>query len=1793
MPCFGGKKPAPAVQHQHHAIAEGMLAARSLADSEGKEKKSWLSRVLQKPVSAGSMLIGHHGPPSVVHDMPEVLREAEHHARSAMAEEESQRLNFIAGMRRHHMREAQGERTRRRRAMWARARAQLLDYVRMHVVRDRLERVLESKPDDHNALAKMGELQLKLGDPRRAETALLAAIAHGHASHGGGARICRLLGKAQFGIWHLNCTAGAHARCVETYARAFHYLDNISRPELRYEMAQLHEGFGSCESAVSLLDVLLTEFPGFQPHATLHHYARLLFHMKHFEPAIAIWRAQLGNEADGMEPGVACAASNELSDGEEEGGDDGALTTCTAPHPYLAPDLRFQVARALELLARSKDTLHSMRFEPTRADRKLASNQLALKASGVPSPLGGAGAASGDRRQLVGSDAPAKKEPKAAYRGPLVLTNGDTTAVRMADPTADGADGAKGKAAARVGHGGHRLTGSALTAVAHRTHAMTIGRHRVEFQIAASAGHQLCLGICCAGHDESLALGSASAPEPLRAEPLGEVGHGDAAASSGGLSRRKKPGVQLEGDSWCFRSGGAVRFGGHERAFGASFAAGDRVGMEVDVDEGTITFFKNGESLGVAFDGLKDAWRGRVLLPAVSLKEVSDKVSLVGGTKLPAKDGPLAPANLAYIAFERYFYEEVQPKTAEWLANHEAESDEDVFEDEDQTAKRGDTQDVGTGGAALALLGAKPVRPTHHKYKMDWRHDSMTWRAKGLEYRAFGHWELALDAFSEAVQLQHLVGAFVSPGIFEIDPIPHDGGLAVGTITELLLLQCDAMRHFMKTADALIAAKRALSFDRYSKPLRKLLSSLFPASFGPIFRRQNLAATALAAGVRGMFGRTRARRFLTAARFSSGIVRGAFERRKVARGNAAALVGEMWNAAFAPRAFAATWLRGAYWQERERLRIFGCVLTIQHVWRSYAMYLRRFCAAVKVEAAWRSHRVRYALMDATRRAQFRRVNVDGPRRVREALRAKDSQDGWGSMAPAAPGDSLRGASAAGSRPKHADLAARRRATTAAAASASRLVAHQRLSKGLTMEERKQGHFPRSFTTDDGSSARKSKKALTADESRLLVLGIEEALVGVPVLTKEALTVELPAHLARGGKMASLLRRLKERGRYRTVYEWIPAKLFLRRFAPTLMSLPLQEAARRLREDPSVWCEREDKAERLGLKWRRKGTRTELDFDWDESGSVSDEGEDEMGAAGTRASEAQDSTLRDADSAMWQTTDESSMRTTLHTKAHSPNRTLLSRTIQGKDSSPKQHLSFSTSHLRDRTLAFQTAEVQETMKGVADDAEQAPDEVGLQVSFADKRASVKGQPDERTPSAAPVGATVYTVEGRKPLEVSSGYGVAVHGVKGIYRSEGYQTSIPGLNDPVFRAHRYYVVKVKEPPAPAADAADAEGKGEDADTSKAANFDPNASAAELDAASKLYRSRHGHLRFELRRRPTSAGGGALTPQWRPQTEDRTLAPQNRAQFMLNGTFDKAAYDAHVQAQAGGGAAEGVGLNQTYESRKRATSNSHKRGLAAATTRSVRGGNPLDQPANFKPGVNALLARQTKPTVGIVPDPATGAGTPVGAIPLAIAKGRQALGRPLGPLKLTKVGRTKTADAARASAADAAPSRVEIDTSVLEADPDHNPAIPRERARLPRPRNDFGPTNVDYRLHLLPHGALGRGTVQTEVQLTSPLGKGTAMYRMPGWGGKRSLHSNAVQSAGTFVLPPVTVDGRDLHTLTMSKQALRRQHQNEQSKSHGLVSESAPTPQFTKVSGGMDREELSRSGTQVALSSNHTVT
>ena len=136
-------------------------------------------------------------------------------------------------------------------------------------------------------------------------------------------------------------------------------------------------------------------------------------------------------------------------------------------------------------------------------------------------------------------------------------------------------------------------------------------------------------------------------------------------------------------------------------------------------------------------------------------------------------------------------------------------------------------------------------------------------------------------------------------------------------------------------------------------------------------------------------------------------------------------------------------------------------------------------------------------------------------------------------------------------------------------------------------------------------------------------------------------------------------------------------------------------------------------------------------------------------------------------------------------------------------------------------------------------------------------------DSRRRAAEPIGATSYTIEGRKPLEVSSGYGVAVHGVRGIYRSQGYQTSVPGLNDPVFRAHRFYVVQVHE---------------EEENESLATGA--NSSAADARTAQKRRAARQGHLRFELRRRTPADGGGATLAQWRPQVADRSLAPQNRA-------------------------------------------------------------------------------------------------------------------------------------------------------------------------------------------------------------------------------------------------------------------------------------------------------------------------
>ena len=44
---------------------------------------------------------------------------------------------------------------------------------------------------------------------------------------------------------------------------------------------------------------------------------------------------------------------------------------------------------------------------------------------------------------------------------------------------------------------------------------------------------------------------------------------------------------------------------------------GDRIGMLADMEEGKVTFFCNGQDLGVAFDGV----HAKVLLPAVSFRD--------------------------------------------------------------------------------------------------------------------------------------------------------------------------------------------------------------------------------------------------------------------------------------------------------------------------------------------------------------------------------------------------------------------------------------------------------------------------------------------------------------------------------------------------------------------------------------------------------------------------------------------------------------------------------------------------------------------------------------------------------------------------------------------------------------------------------------------------------------------------------------------------------------------------------------------------------------------------------------------------------------------------------------------------------------------------------------------------------------------------------------------------------------------------------------------------------------------
>ena len=77
------------------------------------------------------------------------------------------------------------------------------------------------------------------------------------------------------------------------------------------------------------------------------------------------------------------------------------------------------------------------------------------------------------------------------------------------------------------------------------------------------------------------------------------------------------------GSVYCYFSAGTKYNGSSETSYGATFTTGDIIGTAVDLDAGTITFYKNGTSQGTAFTGLTGGFKpqvnGYLSNPSVSL----------------------------------------------------------------------------------------------------------------------------------------------------------------------------------------------------------------------------------------------------------------------------------------------------------------------------------------------------------------------------------------------------------------------------------------------------------------------------------------------------------------------------------------------------------------------------------------------------------------------------------------------------------------------------------------------------------------------------------------------------------------------------------------------------------------------------------------------------------------------------------------------------------------------------------------------------------------------------------------------------------------------------------------------------------------------------------------------------------------------------------------------------------------------------------------------------------------------
>uniref|UniRef100_A0A8B9JX89 Ring finger protein 123 n=1 Tax=Astyanax mexicanus TaxID=7994 RepID=A0A8B9JX89_ASTMX len=108
----------------------------------------------------------------------------------------------------------------------------------------------------------------------------------------------------------------------------------------------------------------------------------------------------------------------------------------------------------------------------------------------------------------------------------------------------------------------------------------------------------------------------------------------------------QEEGVGDTPDSYAYDGNRVRKWNVTTTNYGKSWAAGDIVSCMIDLDEGTITFCLNGQSLGTAFSNIKMG-PGVAYFPAISLSFKESVAFNFGSRYLPLQDPPTADLNKA------------------------------------------------------------------------------------------------------------------------------------------------------------------------------------------------------------------------------------------------------------------------------------------------------------------------------------------------------------------------------------------------------------------------------------------------------------------------------------------------------------------------------------------------------------------------------------------------------------------------------------------------------------------------------------------------------------------------------------------------------------------------------------------------------------------------------------------------------------------------------------------------------------------------------------------------------------------------------------------------------------------------------------------------------------------------------------------------------------------------------------------------------------------------------------------